>query len=271
VVNSVLPAATRAAGGATAAIDGVIVSWRIVTGSSSVPHQIALRLARGEEGGLVGPRVTLPAAAGTYEYAAQMPVHAGDELGVDLDEVENTALPPVLRSGVSGATSHFWFPRVPPGESRLYQALESTELLMNATIEPDADHDGYGDETQDACPTVVGPAACPGAGTGASGTGASGTGAALVRPDTAIVSGPSGVIHSRNAVFEFRSDPPGASFECKLDKRPFKPCASPRKYKHLGLGSHKFQVRALNAAGTDTIPATRSFKISPGQGGAGGK
>jgi hypothetical protein len=63
--------------------------------------------------------------------------------------------------------------------------------------------------------------------------------------------------------FAFRSDPPGASFECKFDKRSFKPCGSPRQYKHLGLGSHKFQVLAVNAAGTDSIPATRSFDDHP--------
>jgi hypothetical protein len=56
---------------------------------------------------------------------------------------------------------------------------------------------------------------------------------------------------------------PSASFECKFDKRAFKPCGSPRKYKHLGLGEHKFQVRAVNSSGRDPIPASRAFKIVP--------
>jgi hypothetical protein len=36
------------------------------------------------------------------------------------------------------------------------------EMLYQATIEPDADHDGFGDETQDKCPGMPGPAqGCP--------------------------------------------------------------------------------------------------------------
>jgi hypothetical protein len=31
--------------------------------------------------------------------------------------------------------------------------MEDRELLLNADIEADADHDGFGDETQDLCPT----------------------------------------------------------------------------------------------------------------------
>ena len=32
------------------------------------------------------------------------------------------------------------------------QAFSGTTLLVSGVIEPDADNDGYGDETQDACP-----------------------------------------------------------------------------------------------------------------------
>src|SRR5205085_2071744 len=36
------------------------------------------------------------------------------------------------------------------------------ELLVNANIEPDADRDGFGDETQDRCPGISGSAnGCP--------------------------------------------------------------------------------------------------------------
>lgn len=40
------------------------------------------------------------------------------------------------------------------------------ELLVNADIEPDADRDGYGDETQDGCTSAAGPGACPATNTG---------------------------------------------------------------------------------------------------------
>jgi hypothetical protein len=256
VANAKLSAASQAPGGTRAGIDGVIVSWSIKTGASSVTHSIAPLVVRGIEAVAEGSRETLPAAAGVYSYPAQIPVRAGDELGVNLYEVENTAMPPVLRNPASGAELAFWYPRLLIGDSRAPITSES-ELLMNATIEPDADHDGYGDETQDQCPTVTGTGACP-----VRPVPTVPTVKTVQRPDTAITKGPVGKIHSRTVIFAFRSDPPGASFECQFDKRKFKPCGSPRKYKHLGLGRHKFQVRAVNAAGTDSIPATRSFKIT---------
>ena len=38
----------------------------------------------------------------------------------------------------------------------------SGEILLQARIEPDADHDGFGDETQDACPGRMGSlSGCP--------------------------------------------------------------------------------------------------------------
>jgi hypothetical protein len=64
------------------------------------------------------------------------------------------------------------------------------------------------------------------------------------------------------AKFSFTSSEPGSSFECKLGKRAFKPCSSPKKYKHLSAGKHKFQVRAVDATGNvDASPAKRKFTI----------
>lgn len=53
------------------------------------------------------------------------------------------------------------------------------------------------------------------------------------------------------------------SFECKLDKGAFKPCASPKRYSGLKPGSkHTFKVRATDSAGLrDIEPAKRSFTV----------
>jgi hypothetical protein len=255
LASPTLPPGSEAAGGARAAIDGVIVGWRVKSGGANVHQAIGLQVVHGTEGGAAGPRETLPAAPGEYSYAARVPVSAGDEIGLDEFEVDRGG-PIVLRGPpIAGAVVDVWIPPLDPGDSPALTAQhDEYELMMNATIEPDADHDGFGDETQDLCPTLAGPGACPVA--------APKPAAPIQRPDTAITKGPSGEIHARNVTFAFRSDPAGATFECKFDKRAFKQCGSPRKFKHLGLGQHKFQVRALNAAGTDPIPATRSFKIT---------
>jgi len=83
-------------------------------------------------------------------------------------------------------------------------------------------------------------------------------------PETTIVKGPKARSHKRTAKFRFVSSEAGSTFQCKLDKKPFKPCRSPKKYKRLKPGKHVFQVRAIDAAGNrDKTPATRKFRILP--------
>jgi hypothetical protein len=65
------------------------------------------------------------------------------------------------------------------------------------------------------------------------------------------------------AKFTFGSDQAGATFQCKLDKGPFKPCRSPFK-KKVKPGNHTFQVRAVNAAGlTDPTPVSFHWRVLP--------
>lgn len=71
-------------------------------------------------------------------------------------------------------------------------------------------------------------------------------------------------VKGRTAKFRFVSNEAGSTFECKLDKKKFKPCRSPKKYKRLKPGKHVFQVRAIDAAGNkDKTPATRRFRVLP--------
>ncbi len=62
--------------------------------------------------------------------------------------------------------------------------------------------------------------------------------------------------------FKFRSDEPGSTFECKLDKRGFRPCASPKTYRRLDEERHKFLVRAIDPAGNvDPSAARDKWKV----------
>ncbi len=56
--------------------------------------------------------------------------------------------------------------------------------------------------------------------------------------------------------FKFVSGRPGSTFECRLDKAPWRRCASPKTVKSLAPGKHVFRVRAVDAAG-DRGPADR--------------
>jgi len=64
------------------------------------------------------------------------------------------------------------------------------------------------------------------------------------------------------ATYKFTSTEAGSSFECKLDRKNYKPCSSPRTLKRLKPAKHKFKVRAIDAAGNvDPTPAKDKFRV----------
>ena len=79
-------------------------------------------------------------------------------------------------------------------------------------------------------------------------------------PATSLTSAPSASTTGTTAAFGFTSpDDSAATFECSLDGAPFGFCATPVNYSGLGLGSHTFRVRAVDALGTvDPTPATHA-------------
>ena len=66
-------------------------------------------------------------------------------------------------------------------------------------------------------------------------------------PQTRITKHPPKKGDKKKAKFKFTADEE-ATFECKLDKKGFKPCDSPYK-KQVGRKGHKFQVRAIDVQG----------------------
>ena len=132
-------------------IDGVMVRWRIKHASSSEPFRVRVVRPAG------GAAFT---GAGTQEFAAlscpdvctlnvRLPVKAGDYAGVDGSAVAVADI-----ATVSGANLAAWSPFLSEGQTRSPDGnYGDFELLMNADIEPDADADGFGDETQDFCAT----------------------------------------------------------------------------------------------------------------------
>lgn len=95
------------------------------------------------------------------------------------------------------------------------------------------------------------------------GGGGSGGGSAtdLIPPQTTILRGPKPKATNRTRTFSFVSSEPGSTFECKLDRKPFGKCRSPKTYKKLKPGKHVFQVRAVNGGRVDPTPAKRKFTV----------
>jgi hypothetical protein len=73
----------------------------------------------------------------------------------------------------------------------------------------------------------------------------------------------------RKARFRFRETHALATgFECRLKRRgssgggrPYRPCDSPKAYRHLRRDRYVFKVRAHNAEGVDSTPARQRFRI----------
>ena len=65
----------------------------------------------------------------------------------------------------------------------------------------------------------------------------------------------------RRVVFRFTSSERGSSFRCKLDRKPYRPCASPRAYT-VSPGRHTVRIFAIDAAGNrDPSPAVFAFRV----------
>ncbi len=104
--------------------------------------------------------VPVPATATTATFAARMPVHVNDLLGLmSLDGAPACVINNQLSSDLvdQGTTDE------PPGSFPLAGAgLGNERVNVSARLEPDLDSDGFGDETQDQCPGVSGPVnGCP--------------------------------------------------------------------------------------------------------------
>lgn len=66
----------------------------------------------------------------------------------------------------------------------------------------------------------------------------------------------------RRVAFRFTADEPGSEFRCKLDRQPWRSCASPRAYR-VKAGRHAFRVYAIDAAGNaDPTPALFRFRVA---------
>ena len=228
----------------TAPADGVIVRWRIRVGAFSTTQPVKLRVIRGSGAASVAVGSSQSEqlqSMGIHTFDTRLPVRAGDFIGIDCCAAWGN----YFRT-VSGASRDVWAaPPLLDGETRAPDAAAAVETMINVDIEPDADGDGFGDETQDGC------------------LGHSGqqNGCGTHALDTTITEDPKKKTDKRRATFEFNSSEPGSSFECSLDGTAFAPCKSPEAYK-VGKGEHTFEVRAVDSAGNvDPTPATSSWRF----------
>jgi hypothetical protein len=82
--------------------------------------------------------------------------------------------------------------------------------------------------------------------------------------DVAITFGPPAKLHRTWARFRFAVPDAGATFLCRLDAKPYRPCTSPITYRHLALGRHAFRVRPVTPSATVSgRTAVLRFRVTP--------
>lgn len=217
----------------TAPANGVITSWRTFAAAGGA--QVKLGVFR-----QTGPPTTQYTTAGASAaqtlkagslnaFSTSIPVLAGDTLGLLIvTGVHNCVM--IDTGSPQDRTEREEGELFDPGSVHTYNDPSQPARRINvaATLEADSDGDGVGDEP----------------------------------PGTTITKGAPKKTDKDKVKFKFTSDDPGASFQCKLDKQPFKGCKSPKAIKHLDAGKHTFAVRAVDPDGhRDPTPAQDKFKV----------
>jgi hypothetical protein len=144
-------------------IDGVVVRFRVRNDLTDVG------------GNTVRPRVIRPAAGGAFTgiatgasatvldldggnpstqvFPTSLPIMAGDLVALDSDAPHGNLAILRFTPGESSITRAYWEPPLANGSTLGPTVITSNsgdEYMFNADVEPDADCDGRGDETQDA-------------------------------------------------------------------------------------------------------------------------
>jgi hypothetical protein len=144
------------------AVDGVVVRWRVLgapDGSYFVrvvaPAGGAMYTVLGSSAAQTVTADPSPLKQAISTFETRLAIPAGGYVGL----VPPRFIPQRSLSSAAGST----YGQFNDGEAVAVQtATPAGELLYDADIEPDADHDEYGDVTQDACPTDASTqGACP--------------------------------------------------------------------------------------------------------------
>ncbi len=193
----------------------------------------------------------IPASAEdlAYSFKTRIPVDGNERLGLYAEDVGTFTWTCAFGFVGGPANRIIWgtMPQPVVGAAPFKAPADEfgERVPVEAKLEADLDKDGFGDETQDLCPTSAATqSACP----------------VPPVPDTTITKHPKAKTKGKGASFKFTATVPGATFECKLDKGPFKVCTSPHHVK-VGKGKHTFSVRAIANGQVDATPATFQWKI----------
>jgi uncharacterized repeat protein (TIGR01451 family) len=175
IVN--VQATTGSGSSYVASSNGVVVSWSYLAGTSNPAPGLKLRIyqptanpadwfARSESGQKspgTGAGQVHPNQLNTFPESPGIPIKSGDHLGLTTSGGASWGCIPTADSGDLIRQKNP--PDPPVGQNGTFPGAALTQLKIgvSAVVEPDADGDNFGDETQDSCPTdpTVHTGGCP--------------------------------------------------------------------------------------------------------------
>ncbi len=176
---------------------------------------------------------------GLNTFPVRIPVEAGEVLalrtvsGAARCEATGGTVDQDYLGGLD-ATATSWGPPV--------SSHTHTFVNISAVLEPDLDGDGYGDVSQDGCPSLASTHdPCP-------------------APAVTVTKKPAKRITKPKVKLRFTSNVAGSTYGCSVDGRAFKPCHSPYKGRFLP-GTHTVRILATSPVGVAGQPVTVQFKV----------
>jgi hypothetical protein len=134
---------------------GVITSWKMTEGGALPPLEQELKIlapgpAKNEFKVIAESAVEKLTPGVPASFPVRIPVQPGDILGTGSPSGSTTLLCAITKPGDTGGIHVGNL--TPTDAADIFNEAPNFRLPVSATVEPDVDGDGFGDETQDKCP-----------------------------------------------------------------------------------------------------------------------
>ena len=145
---------------------GVVTKWKV---NSAVPTAVGQKLqilrptGNPNEFQTVAESAPGTVSSGLNSFDTRLPIRAGDRPAVAAAPGGSVAATLYCSTANPGDEMGALTPASTLGSTKTYPPAPGLVAAISAVVEPDADNDGYGDETQDKCPrsAAVQTTACP--------------------------------------------------------------------------------------------------------------
>lgn len=126
---------------------GVLTAWKIDVGAGQPPleHRFQVFRPYADEFLPVAESAPVTVTEGVNVFSDRIPVQAGDRFGM------HGSVETLFCDKTETDTMGYFAGAVPLGVAQKFKSSQGEGVPLRAVIEPDADGDGYGDESQDGC------------------------------------------------------------------------------------------------------------------------